>query len=153
MVKSAGFTKTNEEIPSLPMKMVLGLLQYILFLKNGVMVPMVDSKLLDEITVSYDVANNVEEKLKIFLSVNNEIKQYHFIIEEKIYKVVIEMNVTTFHRAYAGDILSRLISLMSYKAGGRYFLIAGQEDFYGEFLTYDENYKGLYFQLTFKFPN
>lgn len=44
---------------------------------------MVDSKLLDEITVSYDVANNVEEKLKIFLSVNNEIKQYHFIIEEK----------------------------------------------------------------------
>nr|WP_315410804.1 hypothetical protein [uncultured Selenomonas sp.] len=117
------------------------------------MVPMVDSKLLDEITVSYDVANNVEEKLKIFLSVNNEIKQYHFIIEEKIYKVVIEMNVTTFHRAYAGDILSGLISLMSYKAGGRYFLIAGQEDFYGEFLTYDENYKGLYFQLTFKFPN
>ena len=38
---------------------------------------MVDSKLVDEITVSYDVANNVEEKLKIFLSVNNEIKQYH----------------------------------------------------------------------------
>jgi len=27
------------------------------------MVPMVDSKLVDEITVSYDVANNVEEKL------------------------------------------------------------------------------------------
>ena len=117
------------------------------------MVPMVDSKLLDEITVSYDVANNVEEKLKIFLSVNNEIKQYHFIIEEKIYKVVIEMNVTTFHRAYAGDILSGLISLISYKAGGRYFLIARQEDFYGEFLTYDAEHKGLYFQLTFKFPS
>lgn len=114
---------------------------------------MADPKLLNEITISYDVASDVSEKLKTFLSASNEINQYHFIIEEKIYKVVIEMNVATFHRAYAGDILSELISLMSYKAGGRYFLIERQEDFYGEFLTYDEEHKGLYFQLTFKFPN
>ncbi len=117
------------------------------------MILMSDLKLLDEITVSYDVASDVAEKLETFLSASNEISQYHFIIEEKIYKIVIEMNVTTFHCAYAGDILSELISLMSYKAGGRYFLIKRQEDFYGEFLTYDEEHKGLYFQLTFKFPN
>ena len=114
---------------------------------------MVDPKLLDEITVSYDVASDVAEKLKTFLSASNEISQYHFIIEEKIYKIVIEMNVTTFRRAYAGDILSELISLISCKAGGRYFLIERREDFYGEFLTYDEDYTGLYFPLTFKFPN
>ena len=39
---------------------------------------MVDPKLLDEITVSYDVASDVAEKLKTFLSASNEISQYHY---------------------------------------------------------------------------
>ena len=114
---------------------------------------MADPKLLNEITISYDVASDVSEKLKTFLSASNEIKQYHFIIEEKIYKITIEMNDTMFRYGHAGDVLFKLMSLMSCKTGGRYFLIERQEDFYGEFLTYDENYRGLYFQLTFKFPN
>ena len=114
---------------------------------------MTDHKLLDEITVAYDAVDGVEEKLNAFLSSVNEIKRYLCAIEEKIYKITVEMNVSTFHRAYAGDVLSELISLMSYKAGGRYFLIESSDDYYGEFLTYDEDHKGLYFQLTFKFPN
>ena len=117
------------------------------------MILMSDLKLLNEITVSYDVASDVAEKLETFLSASNEISQYHFIIEEKIYKIVIEMNDTMFQYGHAGDVLFKLMSLMSCKAGGRYFLIARQADFYGEFLTYDEEHKGLYFQLTFKFPN
>ena len=114
---------------------------------------MADLKLLNKITVSYNVTNDAEEKLQAFLSASNEIKQYHFITEEKFYKITIEMNDTMFQYGHAGDVLFKLISLMSYKAGGRYFLIERQEDFYGEFLTYDEEHKGLYFQLTFKFPN
>ena len=114
---------------------------------------MANLKLLDEITVSYNVASDVAEKLQAFLSASNEIKQYRFITEEKFYKITIEMNDTMFQYGHAGDVLFKLISLMSYKAGGRYFLIERQEDFYGEFLTYDEEHKGLYFQLTFKFPN
>ena len=117
------------------------------------MILMANLKLLDEITVSYDVASDVAEKLQAFLSASNEIKQYHFIIEEKIYKITIKMNDTIFQYGHAGDVLFKLMSLMSCKAGGRYFLIARQADFYGEFLTYDEDYTGLYFQLTFKFPN
>ena len=117
------------------------------------MILMANLKLLDEITVSYDVASDVAEKLQAFLSASNEIKQYHFIIEEKIYKITIEMNDTMFRYGHAGDVLFKLMSLMSCKTGGRYFLIERQEDFYGEFLTYDEDYTGLYFQLTFKFPN
>ena len=31
--------------------------------------------------------------------------------------------------------------------------MARPEDYYGEFLTFDEDHTGLYFQLTFKFPN
>ena len=114
---------------------------------------MANLKLLDEITVSYYVASDVAEKLQAFLSASNEIKQYHFIIEEKIYKITIEINDTMFRYGHAGDVLFKLMSLMSCKTGGRYFLIERQEDFYGEFLTYDEDYTGLYFQLTFKFPN
>lgn len=114
---------------------------------------MADLKLLNKITVSYNVTNDAEEKLQAFLSASNEIKQYHFITEEKFYKITIEMNDTMFQYGHAGDVLFKLISLMSYKSGGRYFLIERQEDFYGEFLTYDEEHKGLYFQLTFKFPN
>lgn len=114
---------------------------------------MADLKLLNKITVSYNVTNDAEEKLQAFLSASNEIKQYRFITEEKFYKITIEMNDTMFQYGHAGDVLFKLISLMSYKAGGRYFLIERQEDFYGEFLTYDEEHKGLYFQLTFKFPN
>ena len=117
------------------------------------MILMANRKLLDEITVSYNVASDVAEKLQAFLSASNEIKQYHFIIEEKIYKITIKMNDTMFQYGHAGDVLFKLMSLMSCKAGGRYFLIARQADFYGEFLTYDEDYTGLYFQLTFKFPN
>ena len=117
------------------------------------MILMADLKLLNKITVSYNVTNDAEEKLQAFLSASNEIKQYHFITEEKFYKITIEMNDTMFQYGHAGDVLFKLISLMSYKAGGRYFLIERQEDFYGEFLTYDEEHKGLYFQLTFKFPN
>ena len=114
---------------------------------------MSDHKLLDKITVAYDAVDGVEEKLNAVLSSVDEIKRYLCVIEEKIYKTTVEMNVSTFHRAYAGDVLSELISLMSYKAGGRYFLIEKSDDYYGEFLTYDEEHKGLYFQLTFKFPN
>ena len=117
------------------------------------MILMADLKLLNKITVSYNVTNDAEEKLQAFLSASNEIKQYRFITEEKFYKITIEMNDTMFQYGHAGDVLFKLISLMSYKAGGRYFLIERQEDFYGEFLTYDAEHKGLYFQLTFKFPN
>ena len=39
---------------------------------------MSDLKLLNEITVSYDVASDVAERLETFLSASNEISQYHY---------------------------------------------------------------------------
>ena len=47
------------------------------------MVLMADPKFLNEIIISYDVASDVSEKLKAFLSASNGIKQYHFIITGK----------------------------------------------------------------------
>ncbi|MEX5285651.1 hypothetical protein QCO44_08395 [Selenomonas sputigena] len=117
------------------------------------MILMTDHKLFDEITIVYDTADGVEEKLRAFLSSNNEIKRYVCAVEEKIYKITIEMTDTIFQYGHAGNVLSGLVSLMSYKAGGRYFFMARPEDYYGEFLTFDEDHTGLYFQLTFKFPN
>ena len=45
------------------------------------MILMADLKLLNKITVSYNVTNDAEEKLQAFLSASNEIKQYHIITE------------------------------------------------------------------------
>ena len=118
---------------------------------------MTNPKLLDEITVTYDVATGIEDKLQEFLSLNDRIGKYLYTIEDKIYKIFIEIDKRNNDNRSRYSRMSRsfadFISLMSHKSGGRYFLIERQEDFYGEFLTYDKNYRGLYFQLTFKFPN
>ena len=118
---------------------------------------MTNPKLLDEITVTYDVAIGIVDNLQDFLYLNYRIGKYLYSIEDKIYKISIEIDKRDNDNRSRYSRMSRsfadFISLMSLKSGGRYFLIERQEDFYGEFLTYDEEHKGLYFQLTFKFPN
>ena len=109
--------------------------------------------IFDNPPISYDIVDGVDLELRDLFFCHPMIKNHMWCIEDKIYKITIEMTDTIFQYGHAGNVLSGLVSLMYYKAGGRYFFMARPEDYYGEFLTFDEDHTGLYFQLTFKFPN
>ena len=107
--------------------------------------------IFDNPPISYDVVDGVDLELRDLFFCHPMIKNHTWCIEDKIYKITIELKDGDKPRCdLARELFLYLISAIGYRAGGRYSIEEKENEIFCEYLTYREEREGFYFQVTFK---
>ena len=110
--------------------------------------------IFDNPPISYDVVDGVDLELRDLFFCHPMIKKHTWCIEDKIYKITIELKEGDKSKCdLARELFLYLISIIGYRSGGRYSIAEKESGLFCEFVTYGEeceDYRGFYFQVTFK---
>ena len=107
--------------------------------------------IFDTPPISYDVVDGVDLELRDLFFCDSRIKNHTWCIEDKIYKITIEMKKSEQPKCdLARELFFYLISTIGYLAGARYSITEKEKEVFCEYLTYREEREGFYFQVTFK---
>ena len=110
--------------------------------------------IFDTPPISYDVVDGVDLELRDLFFCDSRIKNHTWCIEDKIYKITIELKEGDKSKCdLARELFLYLISTIGYRSGGRYSIVEKESGLFCEFVTYGEeceDYTGFYFQVTFK---
>ena len=106
--------------------------------------------IFDNPPISYYVVDGVDLELRDLFFCHPMIKNHTWCIEDKIYKITIELNDGDRPKCdLARKLFLYLISTIGYRTGGRYSIVEKENEVFCEYLTYREEHEGFYFQVTF----